>query len=109
MFDSFEAACLWWRRHCGWVLETAESARTCPSPASGTSFSLLMFNKMAPPEEASPSEVITGVKPNHWNTNIHRVRRRLGDSVRSDQPPGPHGPQKPFAPEGSRYHSLGSR
>jgi hypothetical protein len=59
---------------------------------------VLMFNKMVPPEEASASEVITGVKPNHWNTNIHRVRRTLGDSVRSYQPPGHTVHKSPLLP-----------
>jgi hypothetical protein len=44
----------------------AESAPTCPSPASGTSFNLLIFNKMGQPAEASASEISTAVKLNHY-------------------------------------------
>jgi hypothetical protein len=44
-----------------------ESAPICPSPASGTSFNLLIFNKMGQPEEASASEISTGVKLNHYS------------------------------------------
>ena len=44
MFDAHEAACLWWRGPCGWALEIAESAQTCPSPASGTNFIMFIFD-----------------------------------------------------------------
>jgi hypothetical protein len=43
MFDSFEAECLWWRRRCGWGLETAESGQTCPIPTLASN-KLLVIN-----------------------------------------------------------------
>ena len=39
-------------------------SRTGSSPASGTSFDLLLFNKMGRPEEAGASEISTAVKLN---------------------------------------------
>jgi hypothetical protein len=44
----------------------AESAQTCPSPASGTSFNLLICNKMGRSWEASASEIVTAVKLNNY-------------------------------------------
>jgi hypothetical protein len=46
-FDSFEAACLWWRGRCGWALEMAESALTCPIPTLASKFYCLSSNELA--------------------------------------------------------------
>jgi hypothetical protein len=50
--------------------QRVEKRRAGSSPASGTSFNLLMFNKMGRPEEASASEsaseISTRAKLNHY-------------------------------------------
>jgi hypothetical protein len=66
MFDSFEASCLWWRRHCGWGLETAESTQTCPIPTPASNSKLLKSNELQNPEETSASEISTAVKLKYY-------------------------------------------